>query len=72
MCIRDRYSGAIFPQVVSWNNKIFFTAAELDFDFELWITDGITTQQVKDINPGTEGSSPYLFNSCLLYTSRCV
>lgn len=60
------YSGAIFPQVVSWNNKIFFTAAELDFDFELWTTDGINTQMVKDINPGTGGSSPLLFNSVIL------
>lgn len=59
-------SGIAPPQIVAWNNKIFFTAAALGADFELWSTDGNITQMVKDINPGPNGSSPIILNSVIL------
>lgn len=59
-------SGLIPPQMINWNNKIYFTAAALGFDTELWVTDGTTTSQVADINPGANGSHPTISNSVVL------
>lgn len=41
------------------NNKLlFFATNALDYNYELWVSDGTEagTQQLKDINPGLEGS----------------
>lgn len=59
------YSGLMGTQMISWNNKIFFTAAASELDNELWVTDGTTTQMVADINPNS-GSFPNLTNSVVL------
>lgn len=55
-----------FAQMVPFNNKLFFAAAASLGDYELWSTDGATTALVKDIEPGTTGSNPLLFNSVIL------
>jgi ELWxxDGT repeat protein len=39
-------------------NTLFFTADDGTTGFELWKTDGITTNRVADINPGSQGSIP--------------
>lgn len=59
-------SGFLPPQMITWNNKIYFTAAESGFDVELWATDGTTTTEVADINPGANGSHPTIVNSVVL------
>jgi ELWxxDGT repeat protein len=44
-----------------YNNKVYFGAQDDAHGFELFSTDGTAagTQLVKDILPGTTGSSPY-------------
>lgn len=39
------------------NNKLVFSGTSSG-DYELWVTDGTTTTLLKDINPGSTGSSP--------------
>ncbi len=53
-------------QMINWNNKIYFSAAESGLDNELWSTDGTITQEVADINPGASGSFPFIYNSVVL------
>lgn len=60
------FAGIIPPQMINWNNKIYFTASETLLDNELWSTDGTTTALVKDINAGTNGSNPLIMNSVVL------
>ncbi len=62
----NMFAGITSPQLINWNNKIYFTVAETLFDNELWSTDGTTTAMVKDINPGANGSNPIIMNSVVL------
>ncbi|TPD66054.1 ELWxxDGT repeat protein [Flavobacterium microcysteis] len=62
-------------EFVTFNNKVFFTAQNSIYDEELWSTDGTTngTQLVKDIYPGSYGSSLSkltLANNYLIFTAR--
>lgn len=41
--------------------ELFFKARSSNSDYELWKTDGVTTTQVKDIEPGAAGSTPDWF-----------
>ncbi len=60
------FAGFFPPQLMNWNNKIYFVAAETGVDSELWSTDGSSTSMVADINTGSEGSSPIIVNSVVL------
>lgn len=62
----NMFAGITSPQMMNWNNKIYFTVAETLLDNELWSTDGTTTAMVADINPGTNGSNPIILNSVVL------
>lgn len=51
----------MYNYVTTLNDKLLFFATDaLDYNYELWTSDGTEagTQQLKDINPGTEGSIP--------------
>ncbi len=51
------YSGS--PQnMVVYNGKIYFTGNDQVHGNELFVTDGMTIQLVKDVLPGTDGSQP--------------
>ncbi len=47
--------------LVSLGNGLLFEAAGSGYDDEPWWTDGETTRLVKDLIPGTQGSSPMWF-----------
>ena len=56
-------SGLFPPMFYLFNNKLYFTGTEFaTTGTELWVTDGSIagTNLVKDIDPGTDGSVPFL------------
>lgn len=62
--IRVGYGNCGITSLVSYKNKLYFTAgADASGDYELYTSDGTDTgtYMVKDINPGTANSQPYLF-----------
>lgn len=47
------------PQnMVVYNSKIYFTGTEQAHGIELFVSDGVTIQLVKDVIPGPDGSGP--------------
>lgn len=64
--INGLYSGMFPAQMTPFGNRILFAAQTDDYGYELWVTNGINTSQVADINPGGEGSQPQLFFSVIL------
>jgi ELWxxDGT repeat protein len=57
------FSGFFPPMFYLFNNKLYFTGTDFaTTGTELWVTDGTTagTSLVKDIEPGTDGSMPFL------------
>ncbi len=60
------YSGS--PQnMVVYNSKLYFTGNDQVHGNELFVSDGVTIQLVKDVLPGTDGSQPVpiVFNGLL-------
>lgn len=51
----------VSAQLASLGNCLLFAAADSGYDEEPWWTDGETTRLVKDLLPGTQGSSPAWF-----------
>jgi len=65
--VADIQGGASDGVSFSGNNlmisggELFFKARSSSSDYELWKTDGVSTTLVKDIEPGTTGSTPDWF-----------
>ncbi|HNP23475.1 MAG TPA: T9SS type A sorting domain-containing protein [Panacibacter sp.] len=45
-------------QMLGIGKKVFFVNYDYNYGSELWVTDGVTSNIVKDILPGTDGSLP--------------
>ena len=52
-----------FQSFVTTGTQIFFTGQNVENNIELWKTDGNNTSVIKDINVGSVGSFPQLYNA---------
>lgn len=62
-------------QYVVLNSKIYFTGVDINNGKELWVTDGTDagTQLIKDINIGTDNSTPrdlFVFNNAIYFFAK--
>jgi ELWxxDGT repeat protein len=59
--ITGKIKGNAGDQLVTLGSGLLFSAAASGYDDEPWWTDGETTRLVKDLIPGSQGSSPSWF-----------
>jgi ELWxxDGT repeat protein len=56
-----KIKGNVNSSLASLGNGLLFSAAASGYDYEPWWTDGDTTRLLKDLIPGSQGSSPSWF-----------
>jgi len=66
-----------YTSMQNFNNELYFTGQEATNGSELWKTDGTTSELVKDIEPGIDGSiplslgtSPIIINNELYFSAH--
>lgn len=69
------YSGIDVAEIVNFNNKIYFTANDDAYNYEIWSSDGteLGTHIEIDLIPGLQGSSPKnltVFDSILIFSAE--